>query len=92
MSVSEDLVERLSSETGRRLLGKAREGRRQALARLDRVAVTVTLDGSAIWTEMFDAPPTLGQLLARLGPAPYIVSVRRCRRSVRERIREALAA
>ncbi|MCB2124763.1 MAG: hypothetical protein H6897_08820 [Rhodobacteraceae bacterium] len=92
MTVNEELVDRLSTEVGRRLSDKARAGRRRALARISRCCVTVTDDGRTTREVWFDQTPTLGQLVARLGPECYVVSIAMKRRPLRERIRLALAA
>lgn len=92
MTVTNDLIDRLSTEAGRRLSDKARAGRRRALARISHCCVTVTRDGQTTQDVFFDQTPTLGQLAARLGPDCYIVSIAMKRRSLRERIRLALAA
>lgn len=92
MTVNEELVDRLSTEVGRRLSDKARAGRRRALARISRCCVTVTSDGRSTREVWFDETPTLGQLVARLGPDCYVVSIVMKRRPLRERIRLALAA
>ncbi len=92
MTVSEDLIDRLSSETGRRLTDRARAGRRRALAGISRCCVTVTLDGQSTREEYFEATPTLGQIIARVGPDAFVVSIAMKRRPLRERIRLALAA
>lgn len=92
MTVTEDLIDRLSSEAGRRLSDKARAGRRRALARISRCCVTVTSDGKSTREVWFDQTPTLGQLVARLGAETYVVAVAMKRRPLRERIRLALAA
>lgn len=92
MTVNEELVDRLSTEVGRRLSQKAREGRRRALARISRCCVTVTSDGRTTREVWFDQTPTLGQLVSRVGPDCYVVGIAMRRRSLRERIRMALAA
>jgi hypothetical protein len=92
MTVSEDLIDRLSSETGRRLAEKARDGRRRAISSISSVAVTVTRDGEATWEEHFDRPPTLGQIVSRVGLRAFIVAVGMRRRPLRDRMRLPLAA
>ncbi|MFZ5709660.1 MAG: hypothetical protein ACOY4T_08260 [Pseudomonadota bacterium] len=67
MGISEELIERLSSETGRLLTDRARAGRRRALASIARVVVTLTRDGTTTWEEHFDRPPTLGRIVERPG-------------------------
>ncbi len=92
MTVSIELIDRLSTETGRRLSERARDGRKRALARISRFCVTVTTDGKRTREEYFDQTPTLGQITARVGPDAYVVSIAMKRRSLRERIRLALLA
>ncbi len=92
MTVSNELIERLSSETGRRLSTRAREGRRRALSRNAQFCVTITVDGQATHDVYFEETPTLGDIFDRVGPGVYIVSVSMKRRSLRERLRIALAA
>ena len=83
--VSDELVERLSTETGRRLCEKARKGRRRALRRISHFAVLVTYDGVTTEEITFETAPTLSQIAARTGQDAYIVSIGMKRRSLRER-------
>lgn len=92
MSIEESLIDRLSTEAGRRLLLKARAGRKEAIQRISRFAVTLTRDGRTTWDEMFDAPPTLEQIRARAGKDVFVVAVRLQKQSLRDRIRLAIAA
>ncbi|MGC1429262.1 MAG: hypothetical protein WA822_11790 [Albidovulum sp.] len=92
MTVSNELIERLSTETGRRLNASARVGRRRALAGISRFCVTVTVDGTTTHDVLFDRTPTMGELMDRVGPKAYLVSVGMKRRPLRERLRLALAA
>jgi hypothetical protein len=73
MMISDDLVERLSHEAGRRLERKARIGRLRALGSLAECRVLLTRDGTGTWEEVFNGPPTLGQLTSRAGAAAFIV-------------------
>lgn len=92
MKLTTDLIDRLSSETGRRLTDLARHRRKQALARLSRHFVVMTDDGITTRETMFEQPPTLGQLIDRVGPDVFVVAVRMQRKSLRARVRQALAA
>lgn len=92
MTVSEELIQRLSTEVGRRLTEKARAGRRRAVAQISRCCVTLTRDGQTTFEEFFDRTPTLGELAARAGQDAYIISLRMTRRPLRERMRLRLAA
>ena len=92
MSISDELINRLSSETGRRLMERAREGRKAAVAKISHCCVTVTRDGRTLREEMFDKTPTLGQIVDRVGPECYVVSVEMRRQSLRQRARLLLAA
>ncbi|PPB80169.1 hypothetical protein LV82_02041 [Albidovulum inexpectatum] len=92
MTISADLIDRLSTEAGRRLTARARRGRIKALAQISRICVTYTRDGQTRAEEMFDTTPTLGDLYERIGPDAYIVSITMRRRSLRERLRLALLA
>jgi hypothetical protein len=71
--IAEDLIDRLSSEAGRRLGQKARIGRIRALAVLTEARVLVVRDGAGAWEEVFDGPPTLADLIARIGPSAYVI-------------------
>ena len=66
MTVSNELIERLSTETGRRLNASARVGRRRALAGISRFCVTVTVDGTTTHDVLFDQTPTMGELMDRV--------------------------
>jgi hypothetical protein len=100
MSISEDLIdrlaaetgERLTSETGERLMLRARARRRRALEAITECCVTVTEDGHTTWDEVFQRPPTLGDLVARVGKDAFVVAVVMRRRSFRDRVKRALAA
>lgn len=92
MTVSNELIERLSTETGRRLNERARLGRRRALSRNARFCVTITVDGQSTHDVYFEDTPTLGEVFDRVGPEVYVVAVSMKRRPLRERLRLALAA
>lgn len=85
--VPDELIDRLSSETGRRLVEKARKGRRRAVSRISKFAVTVTHDGVATEELIFDRAPTLAEIAARVGDQAFVVSVRLKRKGLRERAR-----
>jgi hypothetical protein len=92
MSISEDLIDRLSTEAGRKLTNRAREGRRRALERITSFVVIVTHDGVTTWEEVFDRPPTLEQIAARVGSGAFVLGMKRRRKSLTSRFRAALAA
>ncbi|MCU9847632.1 hypothetical protein OEZ60_06395 [Defluviimonas sp. WL0024] len=92
MTVSNQLIDRLSSEAGRRLNETARAGRRRALGSISRCCVTVTTDGTTMREEFFDVTPTIGEISARVGGGAYVVSIAMRRKPLRERIRLMLAA
>ena len=108
MTISEDLIDRLATETGSRLLTaqdqpastdagqrltwRARLRRRRALEAITECCVTVTEDGHTTWEEVFPRPPTLGDLVDRVGKGAFVVSVAMRRKSLRLRVREALIA
>lgn len=92
MTVDETLIDRLSSEADRRMTARAREGRTRALETISRVLVTVTRDGAGTWDEVFDRPPTLAQLAARVGESSFVVGVRMQRKALSERVRRTLRA
>ncbi len=100
MSISEDLIDRLAAETGARLTNetgekltlRARARRRRALETITECCVTVTEDGHTTWDESFLRPPTLGDLVARCGKDAFVVAVVMRRRTLRDRMRRALAA
>jgi hypothetical protein len=108
MTISEDLIDRLANETGSRLLTahdlpvsteagqrltwRARLRRRRALEAITECCVRVTEDGHTTWEEAFPRPPTLGDLVDRVGKGAFIVSVSMRRKSLRVRVRETLIA
>lgn len=108
MTISEDLIDRLATETGSRLLSandlpastdagqrltwRARLRRRRALEAITECCVTVTEDGHTTWQEVFSRPPTLGDLVDRVGNGAFVVSVSMRRKSLRRRVRETLIA
>ncbi|MEZ5778124.1 MAG: hypothetical protein R3E44_07160 [Paracoccaceae bacterium] len=91
MNVSDDLIDRLSSETGRRLADSARAGRRRVLPKITQCCVTVTSDGRAVQDEYFESAPTLGELVDRVGPEAYVVSVAIRRKPLTRRFQHLLA-
>ncbi len=92
MTVTDKRIDRLSRETGRRLIEHARTGRRRAVASISRCCVTVTLDGQTTREVLFEHTPTIAQIFDRVGPGVFIVSIGMKHRPLRERIRLALAA
>ncbi len=92
MTVDQTLIDRLSTEADRRMTARAREGRTRALESISRVMVTVTRDGADTWDEVFDRPPTLAQLVARVGESSFVVGVRMQRKALSERFRQKLRA
>ncbi|MFZ5709659.1 MAG: hypothetical protein ACOY4T_08255 [Pseudomonadota bacterium] len=90
--IAEELVDRLSGEVGHRLLAKARRQRVRALGTLRECRVTVTRDGEGTWEERFERPPTLAELVSRVGPSAYVVAICMKSRSLRERLRFGIAA
>lgn len=85
--VSDELIDRLSSETGRRLTERVRKDRRKALSRISHFAVTVTYDGVKTEELRFDVAPTLADITARVGDEAFIVAIGMKRKSLRERAR-----
>jgi len=85
--VSDELIDRLSSETGRRLTDQARKGRRRLLSRISQFAVTVTYDGVGTEELTFATVPTLAQIAARAGDEAFVVAIGMKRKSLRERMR-----
>lgn len=61
---------------GPALLRRARERRREALVAQAHCVVTTTRDGRETREHLFDQVPTLGALLARVGPDAFVVAVR----------------
>jgi hypothetical protein len=90
--ITENLIDRLNAEVARRMTEKARARRLDALASLPRDYIaTVTLDGQQTREITFDRPPTVEDL-ADAAPNHFVVAVRMARRSLRERVRQAIAA
>ncbi len=92
MTVDNDLIERLSSETGRLLANRARARRKSALAGITQYCVTVTRDGRNTRDLMFSQPPTLDQIAKLAGTDSFVVAVTMKRKSLRDRIRPLLTA
>jgi hypothetical protein len=90
--ISDDLIDRLSTEAGRRLAQKARIGRIRALSVLTEARVLVTRDGAGAWEEVFDGPPTLADLIARIGPRAYVIRLATHARNARSGSLRRLAA
>ncbi|MDC9701362.1 MAG: hypothetical protein PSN37_03935 [Alphaproteobacteria bacterium] len=68
------------------------KGRRRALAIIARYCVVTTDDGRETREVIFDQPPTVGQLVKRVGPDAWVVSVAMKRRPRKARQRLAIAA
>jgi hypothetical protein len=92
MTITTTLIERLSSETGRRLQALARRKRSHALSSLSKFYVVLTDDGLETRETMFDQPPTLGELVDQVGSDVFVVAVQMRRRPLTARIRPAVAA
>lgn len=92
MAISEDLISRLDGEAGQHLLDKARTGRKRALEHITTYAVTLTIDGQSTWEEVFDRPPTLEQVAARVGTKVFVLGMRKRRRGLTSRFLAALVA
>jgi len=90
--IAENLIDRLNAQAARRMSEKVRTGRVDALASLPRTYIaTVTRDGRQTREITFDRPPT-ANALADAAPDHFIVAVRMARRSLRERVTQAIAA
>ena len=92
MSISENLINRLNSETGQRLLDVARAGRKRALSLITKCCVVVTDDGYQTREVVFASTPTLRQLMDRVGGEVFVVSVQMRRITHRERVTFQVAA
>lgn len=90
--IAEELIDRLVSETSDRLGETGRIGRRRALSVIQECRVLLTEDGKDTWEEVFDRPPTLGQLMMRVGANAFVVAVNMQRRPGRVRANLRLAA
>lgn len=86
------LIDRLSNEAARRLAQKVRDGRRRALSSISKCCIVTTDDGIETREHIFDQPPTIGQLLDRVGPDAWVVSVAMRRVPQRARQRLGIAA
>lgn len=106
--IAEDLIERLATETRERLASDSRArqrsesrqhleatgraGRRRALSVIQECRVLLTEDGENTWEEVFDRPPTIAQLMTRVGADAFVVAVSMQRRTARDRDTIRLAA
>lgn len=90
--ISNQLIDRLSHQAALNLADRVRAGRRQALSSISRCCVVLTDDGRDTREVIFDQPPTIGQLEARVGPDAWVVSVKMRRVPRRARQRRAIAA
>lgn len=76
MTVSDRLIDDISSETGRQLAERARQRRHRALGAVAQYCVTFTEDGRNTREILFSHPPTMRQMTGVLGPEAFVVSVR----------------
>jgi len=89
--ITNHLITRLDQQAAERMVQKARQGRRRALSSISRCCVVTTDDGRETREVIFDQPPTIGELEARVGPDAWVVSVK-MRRVPRTRQRRSIAA
>ena len=75
MTIAATLIDRLNSETGRRLVSLAQRKRQTAVAAISRFYVVITDDGRVTRETTFDRPPTLGELVDEVGPGACVVAV-----------------
>ena len=90
--ITEHLINRLHLQVADRPSQKVREGRHRALPSISRCCVVLTNDGRDTREVIFDRPPTIGELEARVGPDAWVVSVKMRRRPHKARQRQAVAA
>ena len=86
-NVSDELIDLLSNETGRRLTERARIGRRRALAKISLFAVTITYDGVRTEELTFTSAPTLAQISAKAGEQAFVLAIGMKRKRLRDIIR-----
>lgn len=90
--ITDKLIDRLNVQAAHHLVTKVRKGRRHALSSISLCCVVLTDDGRNTREEIFDQPPTIGQLEARVGPDAWVVSIKMRRMPRRARQRRAIAA
>lgn len=90
--IAEKLIDRLNAQAAHDLVAKVRNGRRNALSVISRYCVVTTDDGRETREVIFDQPPTVGQLVKRVGPDAWVVSVKMRRLPRRARAVFTLAA
>lgn len=90
--IYENLIDRLNAQAAHHLGANVRKGRRRALAIISRYCVVTTDDGRETREVIFDQPPTVGQLIKRVGPDAWVVSVKMHRMPSRACQRHSLAA
>lgn len=81
--IHEKLIDRLNSHATRRGVVNVRRGRRDALAIISRYCVVTTDNGRETREVEFAQPPTVGQLIKRVGPDAWVVSVKMQRSALR---------
>lgn len=90
--IYENLLEGLNAQAAQLLIASARKGRRNAISAISRYCVVTTDDGHTTKELLFDQPPTVGQLVKRVGPDAWVVSIKMRRRPRKARQRLAVAA
>lgn len=90
--ITEKLIDRLNHQAAVNLADKVRKGRRHALSSISRCCVVLTDDGRDTREVIFDQPPTIGELEARVGPDAWVVSIKMRRVSRRARQIQVIAA
>lgn len=90
--ITENLITRLNVQAAQRLVTNVRRGRRRALSSISRCCIVTTDDGRDMREVIFDQPPTVGQLVKRVGPDAWVVAVKMRRRPRAKRPVQAIAA
>lgn len=90
--ITNNLIDRLNAQATHHLVTNVHKGRRRALAIISRYCVVTTDGGRETREVVFAQPPTVGQLVARVGPDAWVVAVKMRRRPRKARQRQALAA
>ena len=91
--ITENLITRLNAQAAQHVVANVRKGRHRALASISKYCIVTTKDGIEMSEVLFDEPPTIGQLEARVGTDAWVVSVTMQRMpSQKARQRYAVAA
>lgn len=87
-----NLIDRLNVQIAQHLFANVRKGPHWALSSISKYCVVTRDDGLKMREVIFDQQPTVGQLVKRIGPDAWVVSIAMKHRPRKARQMHAMAA